>query len=118
VSKIDLCLQCGMPCSKPEVSTAQHGTLSGAGYLHQSLQSRGEMGVPGPRGVPGAQGPIGPAGPQGPRGDAAGLITSWESRPDRFELTPILGDGTRGVSARLLPFFEAYDASVRDDGEE
>jgi hypothetical protein len=26
-----------MPCSKLEVSTAQHGTLSGAGYLHQSL---------------------------------------------------------------------------------
>jgi hypothetical protein len=25
-----------MPCSKLEVSTAQHGTLSGAGYLHQS----------------------------------------------------------------------------------
>jgi hypothetical protein len=30
-------LQCGMPCSKLEVSTVQHGTLSGAGYLHQSL---------------------------------------------------------------------------------
>jgi hypothetical protein len=29
-------LQCGMPCSKLEVSTVQHGTLSGAGYLHQS----------------------------------------------------------------------------------
>ena len=27
---------CGMPCSKLEVSTVQHGTLSGAGYLHQS----------------------------------------------------------------------------------
>ena len=26
-------LQCEMPCSKLEVSTAQHGTLSGAGYL-------------------------------------------------------------------------------------
>jgi hypothetical protein len=26
-----------MPCSKLEVSTVQHGTLSGAGYLHQSL---------------------------------------------------------------------------------
>jgi hypothetical protein len=25
-----------MPCSKLEVSTVQHGTLSGAGYLHQS----------------------------------------------------------------------------------
>jgi hypothetical protein len=36
VSKVDLRLQCGMPCSKLEVSTAQHGTLSGAGYLHQS----------------------------------------------------------------------------------
>jgi hypothetical protein len=31
-------LQCGMPCSKLEVSTVQHGTLSGAGYLHQSRQ--------------------------------------------------------------------------------
>jgi hypothetical protein len=29
-------LQCGMPCSKLEVSTVQHGTLSGTGYLHQS----------------------------------------------------------------------------------
>jgi len=29
-------LQCGMPCSKLELSTVQHGTLSGAGYLHQS----------------------------------------------------------------------------------
>jgi hypothetical protein len=36
VSKVDLRLQCGMPCSKLEVSTVQHGTLSGAGYLHQS----------------------------------------------------------------------------------
>jgi hypothetical protein len=27
-----------MPFSKLEVSTAQHGTLSGAGYLHQSRQ--------------------------------------------------------------------------------
>ena len=36
VSKADLRLQCGMPCSKLEVSTVQHGTLSGAGYLHQS----------------------------------------------------------------------------------
>ena len=84
----------------------------------QRIQSRGEMGVPGPRGIPGAQGPIGPAGPQGPRGDAAALIVSWETRPDRFELVPILGDGTRGVSAHLLPFFEAYDASVRDDEEQ
>jgi hypothetical protein len=36
VSKVDLRLQCGMPCSKLEVSTVQHGTLSGTGYLHQS----------------------------------------------------------------------------------
>jgi hypothetical protein len=36
VSKVDLRLQCGTPCSKLEVSTVQHGTLSGAGYLHQS----------------------------------------------------------------------------------
>ena len=36
MSKIDLRLQCGMPCSKLEVSTVQHGTLSGTGYLHQS----------------------------------------------------------------------------------
>jgi hypothetical protein len=36
MSKVDLRLQCGMLCSKLEVSTAQHGTLSGAGYLHQS----------------------------------------------------------------------------------
>jgi hypothetical protein len=32
-------LQCGMPCSKLEVSTVQHGTLSGTGYLHQSPAS-------------------------------------------------------------------------------
>jgi len=32
-------LQCGMPCSKLEVSTVQHGTLSGAGYLHQSREN-------------------------------------------------------------------------------
>jgi hypothetical protein len=38
VSKVDLRLQCGMPWSKLEVSTVQHGTLSGAGYLHQSLK--------------------------------------------------------------------------------
>jgi len=36
VSKVDLRLQCGMPCSKLEVSTVQHGTLSGTGYLHQN----------------------------------------------------------------------------------
>ena len=41
VSKVDfLRLQCGMPCSKLEVSTVQHGTLSGAGYLHQSWQAQ------------------------------------------------------------------------------
>jgi hypothetical protein len=28
-----------MPCSKLEVSTVQHGTLSGAGYLHQSQET-------------------------------------------------------------------------------
>ena len=38
-SKVDLRLQCGMPCSKLEVSTVQHGTLSGAGYLHQSRKT-------------------------------------------------------------------------------
>jgi hypothetical protein len=75
------------------------------------------MGVPGVRGVPGAQGPIGPAGPQGPRGDAAALIVGWEPRVERFELVPILGDGTRGVSAHLLPFFQQYDSAIRDDGE-
>ena len=47
VSKVDLRLQCGMPCSKLEVSTAQHGTLSGAGCLHQS---RREYGGPSPVG--------------------------------------------------------------------
>ena len=36
MSKVDLRLQCGMPCSKLEVSTVQRGTLSGTGYLHQS----------------------------------------------------------------------------------
>src|SRR5580693_4876720 len=41
LSKVDLRLQCGMPCSKLEVSTVQHGTLSGAGYLHQSLRRQG-----------------------------------------------------------------------------
>jgi hypothetical protein len=81
----------------------------------QRIQSRGEQGVAGPRGVPGAQGPIGPAGPQGPRGDAAAIIVSWEAEPERYRLTPILGDGTRGVSAHLLPFFEAYDAATRAD---
>ena len=44
MSKVDLRLQCGMPCSKLEVSTAQHGTLSGAGYLHQSRIGHGGMG--------------------------------------------------------------------------
>ena len=41
MSKVDLRLQCGMPCSKLEVSTAQHGTLSGTGYLHQSRSTHG-----------------------------------------------------------------------------
>jgi hypothetical protein len=36
VSKVDLRLQCGMPCSKLEVSTVQYGTLSRADYLHES----------------------------------------------------------------------------------
>jgi hypothetical protein len=48
VSKVDLRLQCGMPCSKLEVATVQHGTLSGAGYLHQShlFLVEGEQGKP------------------------------------------------------------------------
>jgi hypothetical protein len=81
------------------------------------ISSRGERGETGPRGIAGAQGPIGPAGPQGPRGDAAGLIVSWEAEPERYRLTPILGDGTRSPSAHLLPFFEQYDATIRDDGD-
>ena len=40
MSKVDSRLQCGMPCSKLEVSTVQHGTLSGTGYLHQSPVQR------------------------------------------------------------------------------
>ena len=43
--KVDLRLQCGMPCSKLEVSTVQHGTLSGAGYLHQSRLLYLSMGI-------------------------------------------------------------------------
>jgi hypothetical protein len=84
----------------------------------QRIQSRGEMGVPGPRGVPGATGPVGPAGPQGPRGEAAATIVEWSPDPQRFVLTPILGDGTRGVSAHLLPFFEQFDSMTRSDDEE
>jgi hypothetical protein len=38
-------LQCGMPCSKLEVSTVQHGTLSGAGYLHQSHFFVGDVAI-------------------------------------------------------------------------
>ena len=44
LSKVDLRLQCGMPCSKLEVSTVQHGTLSAAGYLHQSPTRAGSWG--------------------------------------------------------------------------
>jgi hypothetical protein len=44
VSKVDLRLQCGMPCSKLEVSTVQHGTLSAAGYLHQSQREKAVFG--------------------------------------------------------------------------
>jgi hypothetical protein len=54
---------------------------------------------------------------EGPRGDAAATMVAWEPTPERFMLTPVHGDGSRGVSAHLLPFFEAYDASVRDDDE-
>jgi hypothetical protein len=78
----------------------------------QRIQSRGEQGVAGPRGVAGSQGPVGPAGPQGPRGEAAAMIVGWEPRVERFELVPILGDGTRGVGAGLMPFFQQYYAQV------
>jgi hypothetical protein len=84
---------------------------------NQRTQSRGEQGVAGPRGVPGDRGPVGPAGPQGPQGDAAAMIVGWEPDPQRFMLTPVHGNGSRGVGAGLMPFFEAYDASVRDDDE-
>jgi hypothetical protein len=84
----------------------------------QRIQSRGEQGVAGPRGVPGDRGPVGPAGPQGLRGEAAAMIVGWEPTPERFVLTPVLGDGTRGVSAHLLPFFEAYDAQVEANDDE
>jgi len=46
------------------------------------------------------------------------MIVGWEPRVERFELVPILGDGTRGVSAHLLPLFEQYDATIRSDDEE
>jgi hypothetical protein len=83
----------------------------------QRIASRGERGEQGVRGIPGPPGPVGAAGPQGARGDAAAMIVGWEPRVERFELVPILGDGTRGVSAHLLPFFEQYDATIRDDGD-
>jgi hypothetical protein len=78
----------------------------------QRIQSRGEQGTTGPRGIPGPPGPAGPAGPQGPRGEAAAMIVGWEPRVERFELVPILGDGTRGVGAGLMPFFQQYHAQV------
>jgi hypothetical protein len=70
------------------------------------------------RGIPGPPGPVGPAGPQGARGDAAAMIVSWEPTPERFVLTPVLGDGTRGVGAHLLPFFQQFDSLTRDDGDD
>lgn len=53
MSKVDLRLQCGMPCSKLEVSTVQHGTLSGAGYLHQSPENYLVPDIVGLQAIPG-----------------------------------------------------------------
>jgi hypothetical protein len=96
------------------------GEVSALRSVQETLRisSRGERGEPGPRGIAGAQGPTGPTGPQGPQGEAGAVIVSWEARPERFELTPILGNGLRGVSAHLLPFFEQYDSAVRDDEDD
>jgi hypothetical protein len=84
------------------------------------IQSRGEEGREGPRGVPGSQGPAGAQGKQGPRGaiGPAAKPAAWEPNVEAFSLTPIYGDGERGVSANLRPFFEAYDAQTRGGDEE
>src|ERR1700733_3715243 len=77
VSKADLRLQCGMPCSKLEVSTVQHGTLSGAGYLHQS-QAAHAVRVDRQRTHPAPSGPsersVSPKSPEFPRPNPLALL--------------------------------------------
>jgi hypothetical protein len=83
-------------------------------------QSRGERGEQGVRGVPGPQGEAGRAGPKGPKGEIGPVAkaVAWEPNVEAFSLTPVYGDGSRGVSANLRPFFEAYDESTRGDEDE
>jgi hypothetical protein len=79
------------------------------------VASRGEQGIAGPRGIPGPPGSEGRIGPQGPAGRDAAMVAAWEPNGERFTITPVFTDGTRGPPLILRPLFEQYDAATADE---
>ena len=79
------------------------------------IEARGPAGERGPMGrdgYAGAPGPRGECGAKGEPGKAAPVITAWEPNGERFTITPVYTDGTRGVPANLLSLFQSYDEQV------
>jgi hypothetical protein len=104
---------------KAELVEARHQTHELL-LVQESMRvaGRGERGVDGARGVPGRdgqQGPAGPRGEQGGRGPPAVAIAAWEPNAERYMLTPVHSDGSRGVPLALRSFFDQYDESTRAD---
>lgn len=92
--------------------------------IQESLRvsTRGESGRDGARGVPGRdgqQGPIGPRGERGEKGLPAPRVAAWEPDPDKFTITPVYTNGSKGPPIVLLGLFPAFDAALqdRDDDE-
>ena len=67
---------------------------------------RGPIGKQGERGARGERGPIGPPGPAGKPAAAPARIVGWRHNPERYETTPLMGDGTEDNDLR--PFHVQY----------
>ena len=40
------------------------------------------------------------------------MIAAWEPHGERFQITPVYSDGTRGPPINLLSLFQSYDEQV------
>jgi hypothetical protein len=79
------------------------------------VENAGPVGPAGPMGRDGHEGRPGPRGERGERGPPAASIAAWEPNGERFQITPVYSDGTRGPPLSLRSLFEAYDSAAEDD---
>jgi hypothetical protein len=81
------------------------GECPGAGW-----QMIAKAGKPGKQGQQGLRGEAGQRGPQGERGAS---VIDWKIDRERFTVTPIMSDGSKGVSLNLRDLFEQFQIETR-----